>query len=117
MASQITVTKLLNMKQKGEKIVALTAYDFPFAKIVDECGVHLILVGDSVGNVVQGETNTLPVTMDQMIYHTKMVTRGALSALVVGDMPFMSYQTSIEHAIKNAGRFSIIIAYFLLSLE
>lgn len=105
MASQTTVTKLFSMKQKGEKIVALTAYDFPFGKIVDECGVHVILVGDSLGNVVQGEANTLPVTMDQMIYHTKMVSRAAGSALVIGDMPFMSYQTSIKHAIKNAGRF------------
>ncbi len=117
MASQITITKLISMKQKGEKIVALTAYDYPFAKIVDECGVHLILVGDSVGNVVQGEANTLPVTMDQMIYHTRMVTRAAGSALVVGDMPFMSYQVSIKNAIKNAGRFLKEAAAAAIKLE
>lgn len=105
MASPITVTKLIDMKKKDEKIVALTAYDFPFARIVDECGVHVILVGDSLGNVIQGKANTLPVTMDEMIYHTKMVSRATQNALVVGDMPFMSYQTDIKHAIKNAGRF------------
>ena len=105
MASPVTVTKLVDMKKKGEKIVALTAYDFPFAKIVDTCGVHVILVGDSLGNVVQGHANTLPVTMDEMIYHTKMVSRAAEHALVVGDMPFMSYQADIGQAITNAGRF------------
>ncbi|MBW2366989.1 MAG: 3-methyl-2-oxobutanoate hydroxymethyltransferase [Deltaproteobacteria bacterium] len=105
MASQISITSLLNMKKKGEKIVALTAYDYPFAKWLDECGVHSILVGDSLGMVVQGENSTLPVTMDQMIYHTRMVTRGAQRALIIGDMPFMSYQSSIEQAVVNAGRF------------
>jgi 3-methyl-2-oxobutanoate hydroxymethyltransferase len=105
MTTPMTVPKLIELKQKGEKIVALTAYDYPFARIVDACGVHLILVGDSLGNVVQGKANTLPVTMDEMIYHTQMVARGVENALVVGDMPFMSYQTAIKHAIKNAGRF------------
>ena len=89
----------------GEKISALTAYDYPFAKIVDEAGIDIILVGDSVGVVVAGEENTLSVTMDQMIYHTKMVSRAVKRGLVVGDMPFLSYQTSVEETIANAGRF------------
>ncbi len=101
----VTVTKLLKMKERNEKISALTAYDYPFAKIVDESGVHIILVGDSLGNVIQGESSTLPVTMDEMIYHTRIVSKGVQNAMVVGDMPFMSYQVSIEDAIRNAGRF------------
>lgn len=83
----------------------LTAYDYPFAQIVDEAGVDAILVGDSLGMVVQGLENTLPVTMDEMIYHTKMVSRAVKNALVIGDMPFMSYQTSVQDAVRNAGRF------------
>jgi 3-methyl-2-oxobutanoate hydroxymethyltransferase len=105
MANKITVTTLFEMKAEGEKIINLTAYDYPFAKLLDECGVHIILVGDSLGNVVQGEESTLPVTMDQMIYHTKLVSRAVSRAMVIGDMPFMSYQTSIRDAIVNAGRF------------
>jgi 3-methyl-2-oxobutanoate hydroxymethyltransferase len=105
MAKQITVTELYKMKKEGEKIAALTAYDYPFAKIVDESGVHMILVGDSLGMVVQGETSTLPVTMDDMIYHTQIVSKGVEQAMVIGDMPFMSYQISAEDAIFNAGRF------------
>jgi len=105
MTSQITVTQLYKMKSEGEKIVALTAYDFPFAKMVDESGVHMILVGDSLGMVVQGQSSTLPVTMDEMIYHTRIVTNTCKQAMVVGDMPFMSYQASVEDAIVNAGRF------------
>lgn len=105
MHSQITLTTLYKMKERGEKIVALTAYDYPFAKMVDESGVHMILVGDSVGMVVQGESSTLPVTMDEMIYHTRIVSRAVNHAMVVGDMPFMSYQSSIKDAITNAGRF------------
>jgi 3-methyl-2-oxobutanoate hydroxymethyltransferase len=105
MQSQITVPTLYKMKEKGEKIVALTAYDFPFAQIVDESGVHMILVGDSVGMVVQGEATTLPVTMDEMIYHTRIVSRATRNAMVIGDMPFMSYQARMEDAIANAGRF------------
>src|SRR5512135_3115227 len=83
----------------------LTAYDYPFAKIVDEAGIDGIIVGDSLGMVVQGFENTLPVTMDEMIYHTKIVARAVQNAMVIGDMPFMSYQTSIEEAVRNAGRF------------
>ena len=105
MTTQTTVTTLYRMKEKGEKIVALTAYDFPFAKMVDEAGIHVILVGDSLGMVVQGKSSTLPVTMDEMVYHTRMVAEAASHALVIGDMPFMSYQCGIEQAIANAGRF------------
>jgi 3-methyl-2-oxobutanoate hydroxymethyltransferase len=93
------------MKQKGEKITSITAYDYPFAKIADEAGIHIILVGDSLGNVIQGEDNTLGVTMDQMVYHTKIVAKAVNHAMVIADMPFMSYQTSVEQAIANAGRF------------
>lgn len=105
MAHRITVTTLFEMKAEGQKIINLTAYDYPFAKLLDECGVHVILVGDSLGNVVQGEETTLPVTMDQMIYHTRMVSRAVSHAMVIGDMPFMSYQTGIRDAVANAGRF------------
>ncbi|RZB30820.1 MAG: 3-methyl-2-oxobutanoate hydroxymethyltransferase [Desulfobacteraceae bacterium Eth-SRB1] len=105
MQSKVTLTTLNRMKKKGEKIVALTAYDYPFAKMVDESGVHIILVGDSLGMVVQGESSTLPVTMDEMIYHTKIVSKATRIAMVVGDMPFMSYQAGIKDAVSNAGRF------------
>lgn len=102
---QICVPVIRQKKDKGEKIVVLTAYDFPFAKLIDEAGIDIILVGDTLGIVVQGEESTLPVTMDQMIYHTHIVSRAAKRALVVGDMPFMSYQTSLEATLRNAGRF------------
>ena len=105
MASAITIQTLFEMKQKNEKIAELTAYDHPFAKMADEAGIHIILVGDSLGNVIQGETHTLGVTMDEMVYHTRLVSRAAETALVVADMPFMSYQISTEDAIANAGRF------------
>lgn len=105
MTTQITLTKLFQMKKSGEKIVALTAYDYPFARMVEESGVHMILVGDSLGMVVQGESSTLPVTMDEMIYHTKIVGRAVKNSMIIGDMPFMSYQTGIETAVHNAGRF------------
>ena len=104
MNKQTTVTTLYQMKANGEKIVALTAYDFPFAKLVNNAGVHVILVGDSLGMVVQGQSSTLPVTMDEMAYHTRLVAAAAPDALVVGDMPFLSYQCSTEQAIANAGR-------------
>ena len=103
--SQFTIHDFLNKKRDGKKITMLTAYDYPFARIVDEAGIDVILVGDSLGMVVQGLENTLPVTMDEMIYHTKMVSRAVKNAMVIGDMPFMSYQTGIEDAIRNAGRF------------
>ncbi len=83
----------------------VTCYDFPFARMVEESGVDMVLVGDSVGNVVLGYENTLPVTMDEMIHHTRAVRRGLKTPLLIGDMPFMSYQGSIEKAVENAGRF------------
>ena len=100
-----TIQDFIAKKQEGRKITMLTAYDYPFAKIVDDAGIDVILVGDSLGMVVQGLENTLPVTMDEMIYHTKMVTRAVKNSMVIGDMPFMSYQTSISDAVNNAGRF------------
>ena len=103
--SRTTITTLLNKKKAGEKIAAITAYDSPFASIVDESGIDLILVGDSLGMVVQGESSTLPVTMDEMIYHTRIVSRSVEHAMVVGDMPFMSYQADPAVAMENAGRF------------
>jgi len=92
------------MKSNGEKIAMVTAYDATFSRLMDTSGVDVILVGDSVGMVVQGHENTLPVTMEHMIYHCAAVSRGANRALVVGDMPFMSFQVSAEEALKNAGR-------------
>ena len=87
MAEKVTVTVLAKMKAEGTKITMLTAYDYPFARLVDESGVDMILVGDSLGMVVQGESSSLPVTMDQMIYHTTLVARATKRAMVVGDMP------------------------------
>src|SRR4030095_8284639 len=105
MGDKVTVPQIVKMKQGGEKITCLTAYDYSFARILDEAGVDMLLVGDSVGCVVQGNHNTLAVTMDEMIYHTRAVVRGRKRALVVGDMPFLSYQASKEQALVNAGRF------------
>jgi 3-methyl-2-oxobutanoate hydroxymethyltransferase len=101
----VTVTDLAAYKNRGEKFVMLTAYDFPTAQMLDEAGVQAILVGDSVADNVLGYANTLPVTMDEMLHHCRAVTRGARNPLVVGDMPFMSYQTSDEDGLRNAGRF------------
>lgn len=99
-----TVATMLKQKQSGEKITMLTAYDYTTARIMDECGVNSILVGDSLGMTMLGYDTTLPVTMEDMIHHTKAVTRGAKNAFVVADMPFMSYQTSVYDAVVNAGR-------------
>ena len=104
MAQKVTVPEIGKMKQRGEKITCLTAYDYSFARILDEAGIDMLLVGDSVGCVVQGQVNTLAVTMDEMIYHTKAVARGRQRALLVGDMPFLSFQVSGEQAVLNAGR-------------
>ena len=103
--NKITTAVIRDMKRKGEKISMLTAYDYPTAQIVDEAGVDIILIGDSLGMVVLGYESTLPVTMEEMIHHTKAVSRAAKHAMVVGDMPFMSYQVSVEDALYNAGRF------------
>jgi len=101
---KITNTRLLDMKSKSEKIVSLTAYDYSFASVLDEAGVDVILVGDSLGNVIQGRDSTIPVTMDEMVYHSRCVANGCQRALLVTDLPFMSYQASIEQALINAGR-------------
>jgi len=101
---QVTTLELVAMKQRGERIAVLTAYDYLMAGLVDEAGVDCVLVGDSLGQVVAGEDSTLPVTLEQMIYHAKAVRRGLKHALLVVDMPFLTYQVSIEEAIRNCGR-------------
>jgi 3-methyl-2-oxobutanoate hydroxymethyltransferase len=102
--SPVTTASLKEMKYNGQRIVMLTAYDYPSAKLADEAGVDMILVGDSLGMVVLGYESTLPVTLDDMIHHTKAVTRGAKRAFVVTDMPFLTYHGTIEEALRNAGR-------------
>ena len=99
-----TAATLMQQKQSGEKITMLTAYDYTTAHIMDECGVNSILIGDSLGMVMLGYDDTLPVTMEDMIHHTKAVARGAENAFIVADMPFMSYQVSVQDAVINAGR-------------
>lgn len=101
----MTIHDILKMKKEGKRITVLTAYDFPFARILDEAGVDIIMVGDSVGNAVLGYETTLPVTMEEMLHHAKAVRRGVKNALLVGDMPFGSYQESVEQCVKNAARF------------
>jgi 3-methyl-2-oxobutanoate hydroxymethyltransferase len=100
-----SISTFISAKKSGEKLTMLTAYDYSMAKLIDECGVNGILVGDSLGMVCLGYKDTLSVTMDDMLHHTKAVARGTEHALVVGDMPFMSYQASLYDAVKNAGRF------------
>jgi len=102
---RVTINQIKEMKPKGEKIVMLTAYDYTTAKIVDQIGIPLILVGDSLGMVVLGYESTIPVTMEEMLHHTRAVVRGTRKAMVIGDMPFMSYQISTEEALRNAARF------------
>ncbi len=99
-----TIKSLIKMKQKGEKITALTAYEALFAGYLDEVGIDFILVGDSAGMVFAGHETTLPITMDEIIYHTRSVRRAVKESLLVADMPFMSYQVSVEDALRNAGR-------------
>ena len=101
---QRTVLDIQKMKTDGEKIAVLTAYDYPFARLMDGAGIDIILVGDSVGSVVSGYDNTLPVTMEEMLYHTRAVVRATKGALVVVDMPFLSYQVDLREARLNAGR-------------
>ena len=102
---QITTSVIREKKIKGEKITMLTAYDYATAIVLDESGVDIILVGDSLGMVVLGYDSTLPVTMEDMLHHTKAVARGTKRALVIADMPFLSYQVSTEEALRNAGKF------------
>ena len=101
----MTVPDLQKCKRDGRKLVVVTAYDALFARIVEQAGIDVILVGDSLGVVVQGKPNTLSVTMEEMLYHTKLVAGAAQRAMVIGDMPFLSYQVSQEEAVRNAGRF------------
>jgi len=102
---RVNINQIKEMKPKGDKITMLTAYDYATAKIVDEVGVPLILVGDSLGMVVLGYESTIPVTIEEMLHHTKAVVRGTRQAMVIGDMPFMTYHISVEDALYNAGRF------------
>ncbi|HEX77631.1 MAG TPA: 3-methyl-2-oxobutanoate hydroxymethyltransferase [Dehalococcoidia bacterium] len=102
---RLTISQIQQMKEKGEKIVMLTAYDYLSAKLIDEAGVDVILVGDSLGMVMLGYDSPIPVTMEEMLHHTKAVVRGSRRALVVGDMPFMTYQVEMGEAIRNAARF------------
>lgn len=102
---KVTTLTFRQKKERGEPITMLTAYDYPTAMAVDNAGIDSILVGDSLAMVVLGYENTLPVTMDEMLHHARAVARGAKTALLIGDMPFMSYQISVEEAVRNAGRF------------
>jgi len=102
--NKITGNTLIEMKGESQKIACLTVYDYSFAAVLDQAGVDVVLVGDSLGNVIQGQDSTLPVTMDQMVYHGQCVARGIKHALRVVDLPFMSFQASVEQAVLNAGR-------------
>ena len=102
---RVTISQIKEMKQKGEKIAMLTAYDYSTAKLIDEAGIPLILVGDSLGNVVLGYESTISVTMEEMLHHTKAVVRGTKQAMVIGDLPFMTYHISVADALHNAARF------------
>lgn len=103
--TKVTTVRLLRMKQKKEKIVCLTAYDYPTALLLDQAGVDLVLVGDSAANVIYGLSTTLAIGMEEMLYHTRAVAAGLKRALLVADMPFLSYQVLTEEAVRNAGRF------------
>mgnify|MGYP001111167595 FL=1 len=105
MAKKKTVLDFMKMKEAGEKFSKLALYDYTSAVLAEQAGLEMILVGDSMGNVVYGYDGTVPVTMDQMIYHAQAVRRGAPNVFIVGDLPFLSYQTSVEDAVRNAGRF------------
>lgn len=102
---RVSINQIKEMKQKGEKISMLTAYDYITARIVDEAGIPLILVGDTLGQVILGYESTIPVTMADMLHHAKVVVRGTKKAMVIGDMPFMTYHVSVEDALRNAARF------------
>ena len=104
MEKKVTVTTLLGMKEKGEKIAMLTAYDYSYAKIIDDAGIDVILVGDSASNVMAGHETTLPITLDEMIYHASSVVRAAERALIVVDLPFGSYQGNSSEALRSAIR-------------
>ena len=101
----MNIPDFLRYKQQGKKLTVVTAYDALFTKIIEQAGIEIILVGDSLGMVVQGKPDTLSVSMEEMLYHTGLVTQAAQQALVISDMPFLSYQVSVEEAVRNAGRF------------
>ncbi|MCG6553673.1 MAG: 3-methyl-2-oxobutanoate hydroxymethyltransferase [Candidatus Magnetominusculus sp. LBB02] len=103
--ARATIQHFRDKKQNGQKLTLVTAYDYTFGRIVDEAGLDGVLVGDSLAMVVQGLDNTLPITMDEMLYHTRLVSRAVEKSMVIGDMPFMSYQVSVEDAVRNAARF------------
>ena len=105
-AQRVTIHTLRQMKERGEKIAVLTAYDATFARLFDDAGADVLLVGDSLGMVIQGHDTTLPVTLDEIIYHTRAVMRGVKRAHVIGDMPFGSYQASLEDGVANGRRAS-----------
>ncbi|MEE8143120.1 MAG: 3-methyl-2-oxobutanoate hydroxymethyltransferase, partial [Planctomycetota bacterium] len=105
MGRRHTILDFQRWKREGQRFTVLTAYDAPTARIVTEAGVTTLLVGDSLGNVLLGYPDTLRVTMEEMLHHSRAVRRGAPEALIIGDMPFLSYQCSVEEAIRNAGRF------------
>lgn len=105
MNGKMTTASFQDAKRKGEKITMLTAYDYSMAKIIDEAGIDAVLVGDSLGMTMQGRESTLPVTLEEMLYHCRCVTRGVKRALVVGDMPFLTYHINTDEAVRNAGRF------------
>lgn len=104
MTKRVTTAALMRMKQEGKRITMLTAYDYPLAKLVDRAGIDVILVGDSLGNVMLGYESTVPVTLDDMVHHSRAVSRAAKRAMVVGDLPFMTYHLSIRDALAGAGR-------------
>jgi 3-methyl-2-oxobutanoate hydroxymethyltransferase len=104
MTTKVTAPEIVKMKERGQKITALTAYDYTFSRILDEAELDILLVGDSLGSVIQGHDSTLPVTLEDVIYHTRAVARGRTRGLVVADMPFLSFQISVEEAKRNAGR-------------
>jgi 3-methyl-2-oxobutanoate hydroxymethyltransferase len=113
----VTTKTVLTMKENGEKIAMLTGYDYLTARLLDEVGVDIILVGDSLGNVIQGHETTLPVTVDDMVYHARAVKRAVKNALIVVDMPFMSYQNSLDEAIRNCGRLMKEVGVGAVKLE
>lgn len=113
----VTTKTVMTMKRAGEKIAMLTAYDFLTARYLDQVGIDVILVGDSLGNVIQGHETTLPVTLDDMIYHAKAVKRAVKNALIVVDLPFMSYQNSVEEAVRNCGRIMKEVGVGAVKLE
>jgi 3-methyl-2-oxobutanoate hydroxymethyltransferase len=102
--SRLSIHRLREMKERGERFAMITAYDYPFARLVEQAGVPIILVGDSLGSVVLGYETTIPVTLDDIVYHTRAVVRATERAIVVADMPFMSYQANADDAVRNAGR-------------